>query len=184
MRHWALPSFHAGQTSADTRSPTTTHVAFGQAVMKLLHCRRCGDVRALRPKEWVLCSCGASRGMYHGDGLNAVFDGEWVVMLGFANRAVDLAIALEDTDLRDGVERKWGHRFEAFVIPWSAPTVTRPVRCPCMQHALWATSAMPPVSCPCSRFTLGGPRRGQFSRVEAGDLDPPVDESIDQPGLK
>lgn len=103
--------------------------------MKLVVCRRCGDVRALAA-TWRNCDCGASGGRYHADGLNAVIDGANALPLGFANGGFEAPIAREAEDIRLGSIRDRGHPFAAFVIPWTAPPLTRPVPYPCQQFIL------------------------------------------------
>jgi hypothetical protein len=113
--------------------------------MKLLYCPHCHDVRKLgfspdyAPKDtslpsladiqdllpkaqsWTYCLCGKSWGRYK-DILNAVYGGD-AVMLGFANDSLRDAIAMNK--LRQRVSARSGVRFEAFIIPESAPTITR-----------------------------------------------------------
>lgn len=95
--------------------------------MKLLLWTLCSDVRALRPAVWCSCDCGAFRGMYLPDRLNAVIEGDRAMALGFANSTLIEAIARETKDVREGVRRHPGHTFSAFVIPWAAETVVHTV---------------------------------------------------------
>ena len=82
--------------------------------MKLFFCPSCQDVLKIVRNERT-CSCGASSGFYHSDGLNATVKGE-AVPLGFGNTS--FVEALENRPASGG-----GERFVAFVIPKVCPTV-------------------------------------------------------------
>ena len=91
-----------------------------KTIMKLLFCSRCGDVAKLA-YEVRTCACGASRGRYI-DSLNAEFEGDSAVLIGFANGSLAAALtAHRRGDREDG----FGHRFEAFVIPEGAASCMR-----------------------------------------------------------
>lgn len=89
--------------------------------MKLLFCPHCHDVQKLLVETTRGCQCGKSWGRYT-DNLNAVYGGD-AVMLGFANSSLAHALNAQRQvgDPADG----WGRKFEAFIIPESAPTVKR-----------------------------------------------------------
>lgn len=82
--------------------------------MKLIHCRICGDVVALR-LEPRTCICGQSGGHYKEDRLHAVISGP-CVPLGFANGSFNRAL-LARPQTGPGAE------FAAFVIERNCPTV-------------------------------------------------------------
>ena len=84
--------------------------------MKLIYCPVCNDVRKL-DYQVTVCKCGASRGWYADDGLNATIQGE-AIPLGFNNTS--LVAALENQP-EDGA----GEVFTAFVIPKACPTVAK-----------------------------------------------------------
>ena len=85
--------------------------------MKLLYCPTCHDVRKLG-YTWTSCQCGEVRGRYV-DNINAEWNGKGS-LLGFANSSLTQALLNRDLPLPGGL----GHRFEAFTIPVTAPTVT------------------------------------------------------------
>ena len=82
--------------------------------MKLLFCKKCNDVVALRraPRS---CQCEASWGSYRKDLLHASYSGP-CIPLGFNN--ADFTNALREFPF----EGARGVLFEAFVIPVNAPT--------------------------------------------------------------
>jgi hypothetical protein len=82
--------------------------------VKLIYCRECGDVVALRAEPRT-CICGKSGGNYKDDRLHAVIYGP-CVPLGFANRFFGNALAMQP-DKGPGVV------FDAFVIEKSCPTI-------------------------------------------------------------
>ena len=84
--------------------------------MKLIYCPKCQDVRKL-DFAITVCSCGASKGWYDDDALNAVIKGE-AIPIGFANDSFVNA-------LRKRRPTGFGKRFDAFVIPEDCPTVTK-----------------------------------------------------------
>ncbi len=89
--------------------------------MKLLFCGNCADVVKLNTTETRRCACGKSWGRYT-DNINAEFGGERAELIGFANSTLSAALAQHRAgDRADGM----GHRFEAFIIPKSAPSVRR-----------------------------------------------------------
>ena len=86
--------------------------------MKLLYCRKCHHVFSL--SEWdSVCLCGATKGRYHLNGLNAVYSGDYAVPLGFANTS--LLDAIRNQPQGPGP----GKRFEAFVVPVECETFRR-----------------------------------------------------------
>lgn len=100
--------------------------------MKLLCCARCSEVFNLGYK-YKECSGGHGGGMYVGDLAARVWGPrELILVLGFANSSfVDAARAqISDGDLKEtmrypGGPVTKGRDFDAFIIPDSAPTVTR-----------------------------------------------------------
>lgn len=84
--------------------------------MKLILCPICQDVRKLNYKL-VVCDCGASRGWYEDNGLNAIIQGK-AIPLGFANSSLCEAVSKQP-------EEGAGKVFTAFVIPKECPTVKR-----------------------------------------------------------
>lgn len=82
--------------------------------MKLIFCKKCNDVVALRRQERS-CFCGESKGAYGPDGLHATISG-FAIPLGFANSSFEHA-------LRNQPEEGWGKVFTAFVIEKDCPTV-------------------------------------------------------------
>ena len=84
--------------------------------MKLILCSICQDVRKLDYKP-VVCDCGASKGWYEDDGLNATIQGA-AIPLGFDNSSLVAAVI-------DQPERGEGRVFTAFVIPKNCPTVMK-----------------------------------------------------------
>lgn len=84
--------------------------------MKLIYCPKCQDVRKLDFAVTV-CSCGASKGWYADDALNAVIQGQ-AIPIGFDNPTLVAALRNQP---EDGV----GEVFIAFVIPKNCPTVTK-----------------------------------------------------------
>jgi hypothetical protein len=82
--------------------------------MKLIYCKSCGDVVALR-REWRSCLCKLSAGKYLEDGLHAEIEGN-CMPLGFKNSSFREA-------LQNQPEKYWGEAFTAFVIESDCPTV-------------------------------------------------------------
>jgi hypothetical protein len=77
--------------------------------MKLLFCRQCRDVVALR-KETRHCLCGKSCGIVKSDGVSTAITGP-AVALGFTDQSFDAAIRNQpESGLR-------GSDFVAFVMP-------------------------------------------------------------------
>jgi hypothetical protein len=89
--------------------------------VKLIYCPECHDVRKLHLNETVTCQCGQSSGAYV-DNLNAWISGK-AIPIGFANPTLVDALYLQE--LYGDRSDRLGHRFEAFIIPDCAPTVTR-----------------------------------------------------------
>jgi len=87
--------------------------------MKLIYCRSCGDIRALRAESEARCFCGASGGQYRSDGVHADIAGP-CVPLGVANMSFEAALAAPPRE--DGR----GNSFEAFVITEPCETIHRP----------------------------------------------------------
>jgi len=87
--------------------------------MKLIYCKKCGDVVKLRDEENPsICQCGASGGHYLKDGLHAEIWGE-SVPLGIDNGSLQGAL------LRRNLNQNYGTSFDAFVIPKICETVTK-----------------------------------------------------------
>jgi hypothetical protein len=93
--------------------------------MKLIFCRRCGDVRALRSAKWTSCYCGRTKGKYRADGIHAIVKGQNPIAIGFANWSFNGALIREKDDEAIGTKKDQGHLFDAFVIPWNSSTVQR-----------------------------------------------------------
>jgi len=81
--------------------------------MKLLFCKKCGDLFNLRLTERV-CSCGRTKGQYITE-TQAVYEGEHAVPLGILNDS--FAIARRNQPISGN-----GRRFTAFVIPKECET--------------------------------------------------------------
>jgi len=81
--------------------------------MKLILCKLCGDVVALRPKQRT-CECGASSGRYLGP-VKATIAGP-CLPIGFLNRGLKEAI-------ENRPEQGMGAVFTAFVIPKDCETI-------------------------------------------------------------
>lgn len=100
--------------------------------MKLILCVKCSDVFKLQ-QEYKECSCGSCGGKYLND-IDAEYWGEEgkVFMLGFANNslidALKQQIAYGDSEekFEHGYYKGYnvGRRFEAFIMPNDAPTVS------------------------------------------------------------
>lgn len=84
--------------------------------MKLILCRKCGDVFSLRVEEERSCFCGLSKGKYHSDGLHAEIHGKHALPLGFNNSSLVRAI-------HNRPKSGSGERFDSFVIPHKCPTI-------------------------------------------------------------
>lgn len=94
--------------------------------MKLLFCKACVDVRKLSTRTITVCDCGASKGKYLEDGLNATVEGDRALVLGFDNNSLRAAIMQDGRLPKEyGAEGEPGVRFEAFIIPNSARSVKR-----------------------------------------------------------
>lgn len=92
--------------------------------MKLILCTMCHDVYKLNVEAKRECKCGNTWGYYLKGGINAeVSDNQDTVILGLHNSSLVDAIVeqRQNGDPDDGM----GIRFEAFIIPKSAPTVKR-----------------------------------------------------------
>lgn len=89
--------------------------------MKLLFCPHCQDVRKLGGLM-TLCECQKSWGHYSDDGLNAIYGGG-AIPIGFKNPSLVEAVHAQqdEGDREDGM----GRRFDAFVMPWCARTISR-----------------------------------------------------------
>lgn len=90
--------------------------------MKLLKCNVCWDVFNLVSKRIKVCSCGNSAGAYKADSLNAWYSGP-CEMLGIANHSFHQAL-MKNSVMPPG-EDDLGIKFDAFIIPEKAPTVSR-----------------------------------------------------------
>lgn len=64
--------------------------------MKLLFCRRCGDVVKLQRTQRE-CGCGSSSGRYRSDGLRASYFGD-AVPLGIDNNSLLAALGSKEKD--------------------------------------------------------------------------------------
>lgn len=84
--------------------------------MKLLYCQSCDDVFNLT-FETKTCACGKTKGRYL-DSLNAQYEGETAIPLGFANKSFIEAI-------RNQPDIDWGRNFTAFVIEKECKTFTK-----------------------------------------------------------
>lgn len=82
--------------------------------MKLLFCPVCQDVFKLT-KKVKSCECGRCSGKYINN-IDAVYNEG--IPLGFNNTTLGMAIAAQPI-------AGMGRRFEAFVIPKNAPTLTK-----------------------------------------------------------
>ena len=82
--------------------------------MKLIYCSKCGDVVRLIKDKMRKCKCKACSGQYVNN-LDAWYEGEWCIPLGFNNFSLIHA-------LRNQPQDGMGTRFEAFVIPKECPT--------------------------------------------------------------
>jgi len=82
--------------------------------MKLLYCPKCHDVFNLEIGVGKTCSCKASGGFYHEDGLHAEYFGG--ISLGFENVSFLEAVQRQPKKGR-------GKKFTAFVIPQECETM-------------------------------------------------------------
>jgi hypothetical protein len=89
--------------------------------MKLIYCKKCGDIIKLgMEKDSSTCQCGASGGYYLKDGLHAEIWGD-AIPLGIDNNSFESALLRRNLldDIAGGVF------FDAFVIPKICDTVTK-----------------------------------------------------------
>jgi len=88
--------------------------------MKLIYCKKCGDIVKLgMEKDSSTCQCGASGGYYLKDGLHAEIWGD-AIPLGIDNNSFESALLRRNfLDIAGGVF------FDAFVIPKICDTVTK-----------------------------------------------------------
>lgn len=93
--------------------------------MKLLRCRRCGDIFNLVTDRIKMCSCLNTCGQYDEDGLNAWCDGP-CDLLGISNKSMFQAEILNIAN-PPGADAL-GHKFDTFFIPEAAPTLRRSFR--------------------------------------------------------
>lgn len=91
--------------------------------MKLLNCETCGSIRSLHIGEPTVCLCGASKGQYERDGINAWHSGP-SKLLGISNTSF-LKASIEDKLVPKTIAGSAGYRFDAFFIPDVAPTVRK-----------------------------------------------------------
>jgi hypothetical protein len=84
--------------------------------MKLLYCKKCGDIFNLTHKEKI-CSCGETSGLYI-DNINAEIKGD-CIPLGFANSTFRAAFKIRR------LEPDTNPLFTAFFIPENAESVRR-----------------------------------------------------------
>jgi len=89
--------------------------------MKLLFCRSCHDIIALLPTLTRRCICGQCAGRYT-DNVNAEVEGDCIV-LGIGNKS--LVHAMREHAKHGDLDTGLGRRFDAFILPDGAPTVTR-----------------------------------------------------------
>lgn len=82
--------------------------------MKLLFCPVCQDVFKLT-KKVKSCECGRCRGKYINN-IDAIYNEG--IPLGFNNTTLGMAVAAQPI-------AGMGRKFEAFVIPKNAPTLTK-----------------------------------------------------------
>ena len=83
--------------------------------MKLLYCKKCGDIFSLR-FEMRQCVCGSTGGRYTSNGLNSEVWGS-ALPLGITNSSFSWARANQP-------ESGLGSELNAFVIPKNCDTVT------------------------------------------------------------
>lgn len=97
--------------------------------MKLLYCRKCGEIFNLK-KTPRACTCGECGGQYLPDGLNAEYYGP-AVIFGIDNNSFARAVAMQAAwDREPDPGRVLGAPFAAFMIPAAAPTVKKSSRIP------------------------------------------------------
>lgn len=91
--------------------------------MKLVCCGSCHDIVPLPVARWASCACGAAGGGY-ADALTAYWGGPPdSAPLGFSSPGFSEALQAAAQDRAHGRRRRLGHDFDAFVIPWNAPTM-------------------------------------------------------------
>jgi hypothetical protein len=92
--------------------------------MKLLCCHQCSDIFSLTQNGPRSCECGAVNGTYLDAGNAEVFGkpGRYSV-LGFANSS--FIGAIKNQKEHGDLPGFFGRRFEAFIIPEKAESVTR-----------------------------------------------------------
>jgi hypothetical protein len=100
---------------ADRKGQAGGDYTDGEAVMKLLLCPLCGDVRALRGAK-TYCWCRKSWGKYDKAGVNAEIGG------------MAIPLGIHSHDLRYACMHRpsgnvAGHEFEAFVYPRNNPNI-------------------------------------------------------------
>lgn len=101
--------------------------------MKLLACHKCNDVFSLLVREERKCRCGSCGGQYT-DHINAEvwgMPGQYSV-LGFNNTSLVRQMCRqrdegdsEDVAMYGGKLQVMGRPFDAFIIPFAAPSVER-----------------------------------------------------------
>ena len=105
--------------------------------MKLVYCGACGDVVSLPVASWRTCACGAAGGGY-ADREQAYFAGPpGTQPLGFHNTDFRDALTAAAADTANAQPRYLGREFEAFVIPWNAPTMR-----PCPVNGTFSEDAL------------------------------------------
>jgi hypothetical protein len=106
--------------------------------MKLLYCGNCGDVMTLPVARWRTCECGAAGGGY-ADARQAYYAGP----AGTSPLGIDAAAFREARDdaAADAANRQpraLGHTFDAFIVPWNAPTMR-----PCVVNGTFGEDDVP-----------------------------------------
>ncbi|WP_096187064.1 hypothetical protein [Evansella halocellulosilytica] len=81
--------------------------------MKLLLCLECNDIFSLDLKM-KKCSCAKTKGRYI-DNLNAIYEGDSAMPIGFSNPSLKEAILNQP-------DKGMGKEFTAFTIPRNCPT--------------------------------------------------------------
>jgi hypothetical protein len=102
---------------------TTPWAGRWRSTLKLVYCGDCQDIVRLPVTCWGACACGAAGGGY-ADALQAYWGGpQGSAPLGFSSPAFEDALCAAAQDRARRRRRALGHDFEAFVIPWNAPTM-------------------------------------------------------------
>ena len=88
--------------------------------MKLLYCRKCGDMFSLSLSRKT-CSCGEVSGQY-ADNLRAVYSGKNAIPFCFSNGS--FANSAKKQEINDAAlpDKFYGERFEAWICPANSET--------------------------------------------------------------